>query len=557
MKIIAESAFNHNGNPEYLKKLAICSLESNADYFTVQVYDTDAFCVKDYSKYKICEDVCLSERQWTDFFDFARRNKIELIPCTLDKPSFFMCYNYGFRFFKIHATDILNVDVLTAMSEKTDCKFLLETQCSTYQDIKFAVDMLGLRIEAIMHGYSNYPTELEDLRLNAIDYLRDNFPEYKYGIADHSLDTAEIPLMALAKGYDYLEKHITLTRNKRNYDWQVSLYPNEFRIMTEKIKLYSKSLGPKIKHPVKNELQYRNIIFKKFLGENTFKRSDTGKDYLTRSFEEFPKTDVGIALIARLKSQRLPLKVLKPFGDKTLIEFLYSNLEKSMKIKKVVLSTSGLLEDKPLANLFENKNLFLGHPISVLDRMLSLALREKWGGIFRVTGDNPFTSPELIDTMIDIFVEHDLDYVRANNVPLGISAELFSTDYLWNLYLNMENPNHSEYLSWFVLNDMNAQKGAVNIVSTNTKMKHVNLSVDYHEDYSRCLELLERIVDSGSEVCLDTVLSNLNCTDMVDDKKNIKLPDGKSILFGDYMELIENLEYKSVKIYVHASSQNI
>ena len=46
MKIIAESAFNHNGNLNYLLELANAAKKSRSDYFTVQVYNTDAFCAK-------------------------------------------------------------------------------------------------------------------------------------------------------------------------------------------------------------------------------------------------------------------------------------------------------------------------------------------------------------------------------------------------------------------------------------------------------------------------------------------------------------------------------
>ena len=37
--------------------------------------------------------------------------------------------------------------------------------------------------------------------------------------------------------------------------------------------------------------------------------------------------------------------------------------------------------------------------------MLDLAFQEKAGCIFRVTGDNPFTDPFLMDEMIDLLVD--------------------------------------------------------------------------------------------------------------------------------------------------------
>lgn len=548
MKTIAESAYNHNGDVSYLIKLAEQSKIAQADFFTVQIMSVDSFCVSNYSKYQIYKENSLTEDQWLSVFDYCKRASINLIPCILDESSFAFCYNYGYRFYKLHATDILNKQFLLLLSRKEDCKYILETQCCTYQDIKFALDILKEKIKVIMHGYSNYPTELEDLQLNAIDSLKSNFPGFEYGFADHSSDVIEIPLMALTKGYDYVEKHITLSRNNRNFDWQVSLYPEEFSIMVKTICHYKKALGKPIKHPVENELRYRDIIFKKVVPNLKIqKRSDIGHDYLSYLFNSFDKSKVGIALIARLKSQRLKNKVLLPFCNNTIIEDLYDRLSKSIKIDSVVLATSQLEEDFPLLDLFikKNKETFTGHPISVIDRMLSLALEKEWGGIFRVTGDNPFTDPSLIDEMIDLANANGLDYVRVNNVPFGISAEFFSTSYLWNLYLKMENPYNSEYLSWFVLNDLTANKGCILYKSEDKRVGLVNLSVDYQEDYERLNRLLERINKRNfTDIVLKDVIDNLDLLDLVDENKIIKLPEESKINLREYLKLWKNIEYK-------------
>ena len=245
----------------------------------------------------------------------------------------------------------------------------------------------------------------------SVDYFKDEFPQYALGLADHSLDTANIPLMALAKGCEFLEKHITLTRNNRKFDYQVSLYPHEFAVMVQQLKHYQQALGDYKKHPTKTELPYRDVMYKKVLSGGDFKRADAGVDYITHQFNSFKKDDVGIALIARLKSKRLPLKVLKPFLDTSLIDFLYQRLQLAKKVKDVFLSTSTLAEDTPLAEVgLENGHkVYRGHAVSVVDRMLELSLQEEWGAVFRVTGDNPFTDPGLIDEMMTMMVDNELD----------------------------------------------------------------------------------------------------------------------------------------------------
>tara|TARA_R110002072_G_scaffold7503_2_gene40396 strand:- start:132983 stop:134647 length:1665 start_codon:yes stop_codon:yes gene_type:complete len=546
LKTIAESAFNHNGSLPYTLDLAKAAKQAGADYFTVQIMDVAAFCVEDYSKYEIYENNTLSFDEWREVFFRCRELEIDVIPCVLDIPSFDFCYEEGFRFLKLHATDITNKTMLEKMATYSDVTFILETQCATNLEIKYALGIIGDQVTCLMHGFSNYPTEVEDLNLNSLDYLKEEFPQYTTGLADHSLDTTNIPLMVLAKGCEYLEKHITLTRNNRKFDYQVSLYPHEFAVMVQQLKHYQQALGDYKKHPTKTELPYRNVMYKKMLGGVDFKRADAGVDFITHLFNSFQRADVGIALIARLKSKRLPLKVLKPFGGTTIIDFLYSRLKTAEKVKDVFLATSTLAEDTPLAEVGHQNGhkVYRGHAISVLDRMLELSLQEQWGAVFRVTGDNPFTDPELIDEMIDLMLANDLDYVRANNVPFGVSAELFSTKYLWNLYLNMENPMHSEYLTLFILNDEKARKGCVDIVSDVEDLKYINLSVDYQEDYDRALQLSEALESSKLKECnLSDMVAVIDNFKREDKTKLIKLPEGEDVPFSEFLARLENQKY--------------
>lgn len=549
MKVIAESAFNHNGSLDYLKELAYISKKSRADFFTVQVMNVDSFCTKDYSKHGLYKDTEFTPQEWNNLFDYCKEIEIDVIPCVLEEESFKNCYDYGFRLIKIHATDITNEPFLKLIATKHDIKVILETQCATIFEVKYALNILGEeKIEALFSGFSNYPTEIEDLNLNVLDSFKNNF-NHKLGYADHSLDVANTPLMLLAKGCDYIEKHITISRNNRNFDYQVSLYPHEFASMVSTIKHYTLALGNGIKHPGKNEDKYRNIMYKKVVkGEITLKRADDGKYHIDNYIKEFYKKNVVVALIARLKSQRLKQKVLKPFHTDELIIDLFNRLSKSDKTK-VVLATSNLPEDLPLVNLFEDKkfNVFKGDAVSVIDRMLDLAFQEKAGCIFRVTGDNPFTDPYLMDEMINLLVDNDLDYVKVNNAPFGVGAELFSTSYLWSLYVKLDTTEFSEYLTWYVLKDKDIRIGSIDI-ETKKPSDLVNLSIDLEEDYDRSLKLLKKINKPNfNDITLNDIILNLEGIEKVDTSKYIKLPNGNQVLLKDYLEEFENKEYTKRK----------
>ncbi|MGJ8684483.1 MAG: N-acetylneuraminate synthase family protein [Nonlabens sp.] len=553
MKIIAESAFNHQGSLTYLKNLANEARKSGADFFTCQVMNVEAFCTQDYSKYTLYKETEFSKKEWIELFDYCNDISLDVIPCVLDEESFSLCYSYGYRLIKIHATDITNKPLLEEIAQKSDCRVILETQCATLLEVKLGINILGEdKVEALFSGYSNYPSEVEELNLNVLDTFKNDFG-FHVGFADHTIDTQNVPLMLLAKGCRYIEKHITLSRNHRNFDWQVSLYPHEFASMVHTIRQYELALGNGVKHPTENEKAFRNIMYKKVVpNSNTLKRSDKGQHFIENKINTFDQNNIVVAVIARLKSQRLKNKVLLPFGGDKMIVSLYQRLSLANKIKKVFLTTSNLNEDKPLVNLFQEKNLkvFEGHPISVIDRMLDLAMEEQASAIFRVTGDNPFTDPQLLDEMVELLHLHDLDYVKVNGVPFGVGAELFSTKYLWNLYLQLDDTMTSEYLSWYVLNDEDIRMGAID-VEMNNESELVNLSVDYEEDYLRCLNLLNNIGKKNlNEVTLKDIDDNLENCDKVDVEKEIKLPKGQKIKMKEYIKSFKEKNCIARKIYI-------
>ncbi|MFN9799566.1 MAG: hypothetical protein ACK54P_06065, partial [Bacteroidota bacterium] len=154
-----------------------------------------------------------------------------------------------------------------------------------------------------------------------------------------------------------------------------------------------------------------------------------------------------------------------------------------------------------------------------------------------------FTDPVLIDKMVDLLVEHDLDYVRINNAPFGVPAELFSTRYLWRLYLEMDNPHVSEYLTWFVLLDETCRVGSIDL-HYDQDIPLVNFSVDYQEDYDRCQALLKSIGKTDvTAITLRDIVAHLDQVERVDDTKEIKLPGGVLMPMREYIDRWNNRPY--------------
>lgn len=554
MKIIAESAANHQGDPEILKGMAIAAKRAGADYFTAQVFNMHGFSDPDYERWNIVEEIEFSEEEWKDIFTLCREIGMELIPCALDLPSLELCLSEGYELIKIHATDILNMPLLRRIAH-SDAKVLLETQCASVRDIDRAVGVLGKeRIVCILHGFSNYPTEGRDLNLNALDHMAETWG-LPVGMADHTLDTEGVPLICLGKGAAFIEKHICLSRNDRNYDWQVSLEPDEFRMLTATVHKYSKTLGKGIKHPVASEVKFRNVLYKKYFQDADgvkALRSDKGMDFYDYEYSGFDKHKLVGTVIARLKSRRLHKKVFKQLGNDLMLFDLCARVSRARHLSKLVIATSDLEEDQPILEEADKRGIeaFAGDPLIVIDRMLAIAEKEKAWGVYRITGDNPFTDPALMDEMAEMFWKNDLDYVRVNNLPIGITAELYSVRYLMELYLHMEDPRGSEYLSWYVMLDKKGKKGAIEVDFRGMELSNYAFTVDFEEDFSRVQDTIRNIgVANFSDIRLEDILLRLDGIKQVDPKAPVKLPNYRTITFEEFIEMQKNLDYAVKETY--------
>ena len=179
--------------------------------------------------------------------------------------------------------------------------------------------------------------------------------------------------------------------------------------------------------------------------------------------------------------------------------------------------------------------------------MISLAEKEEARGIFRITADMPLADTKLMDLMGNMFKKYNLDYVRAMNCPVGLSAELFSINYLQKLYQKIDNPNETEYLGWFVNNDKDAKKGCIELDYQGRDLSYYSLTVDYEEDLESCLKLMRHINKKIEDIKLVDILNNLKFLKKINKNKLFKMPYGTVMKYGDYLEMQWNQGFDVIK----------
>ncbi len=202
---------------------------------------------------------------------------------------------------------------------------------------------------------------------------------------------------------------------------------------------------------------------------------------------------LGIIIQARMGSTRLPGKVLKKLGDKTLLEHIFSRLKLLKHKATVVLATSDLMIDDVIEDLCRAKDVdcFRGSENNVLARYYSCAKRYGFEHIVRLTADNPFTDTEELDRLIDLHYSLGADYTDSfEMLPIGVGAEIFSFPALEKAYLEGKEPQHIEHVNAYIIENPSLFKCAVLKAPPDKNMHDVRLTVDTDEDYKKACYII-------------------------------------------------------------------
>ena len=207
---------------------------------------------------------------------------------------------------------------------------------------------------------------------------------------------------------------------------------------------------------------------------------------------------IGIIIQARMGSSRLPGKILKPLGDKLLLEYITSCLQFLKTDVKVVIATSNHQADDIVEKFCKDRDIecFRGSENNVLERYYLCAEKYKFSQITRLTGDNPFCDIEELDNLIELHLESNSDYTSSFEVlPIGVGAEIFTFKALAKSYLEGKEPHHIEHVDEYIIENPDIFKTTKLSVPPDKNRPDVRLTVDTEDDYNKACF----IVQNGSD----------------------------------------------------------
>lgn len=130
---------------------------------------------------------------------------------------------------------------------------------------------------------------------------------------------------------------------------------------------------------------------------------------------------VGLLITARLKSSRLPFKLLRDLNGFSIIEHVINRSKQVYGVDDIVLCTSSNPQDKPLLDVAKLNDIYyyLGSEEDVLHRLYKCSKFFGFDYILSITGENPLFSIEHANMMVDRIKTYHEDFLYIEDLPIG------------------------------------------------------------------------------------------------------------------------------------------
>ena len=277
--VVAELSANHRQKFDEAVKLVKAAKEAGADAVKLQTYTAETLTLRcDSEHFRIRGSTLWDGRSLFDLYEEAYtpwewQPKLKAIAQELDLVFFSSAFDPSAVDFleemdvpahKVASPEIVDLPLIEKMA-RTGKPVIISTGMATLEEIEEAVQgarSAGATQIALLKCTSAYPAPFEEMNLRTIPHLMETF-RVPVGISDHTLG-AVVPVGAVALGACIVEKHLTLSRDKRGPDSVFSLETHEFKAMVDAVRDLEKALGEVhygVSRQEANTGRYRRSLF--------------------------------------------------------------------------------------------------------------------------------------------------------------------------------------------------------------------------------------------------------------------------------------------------------
>lgn len=173
------------------------------------------------------------------------------------------------------------------------------------------------------------------------------------------------------------------------------------------------------------------------------------------SFADLSSVRIVATIEARMKSSRLPGKVLADVGGVPMLAMMIGRLRRSQTISAICVATTDDRADDPVEALARDVQVecFRGSEEDVLARVLGAARAKAADLIVETTGDCPLIDPAILDACVLAYLSEDVHYCSntlLRTFPRGLDVQVFSTAVLAEVDSLTQDAADHEHVSLYI-----------------------------------------------------------------------------------------------------------
>lgn len=248
MKLIAETAWHHEGDFEFLLDLAkeIKASKAHIAKFHITL-DVDEYIDSSHKLYEGYHNWKLSLEQWKTILDIFEPEEL-MILCN-DTKSIKLAKEYKASIIEIHAVCMNDLHLLDALKENIDpnISIALGISGNSLDEIDFTINYLNHEKIILMYGFQNYPTKFNQINFNKLKKIMNFYPNLEFGYADHCGFDEEfnelVTLTGASLGVKYIEKHVTTQFGIQRLDYEATISFEMLNQLANKLQIIAQSFG--------------------------------------------------------------------------------------------------------------------------------------------------------------------------------------------------------------------------------------------------------------------------------------------------------------------------
>ena len=288
--VLAEVASAHGGEADRALRMLESAFKMGADGIKFQLFRSSLLVVRRHPGRKDFDQIELSEKEWRKVLREAKASGLTVLVEPFDLPSLRLAQDESADGYKVHSTDMENPEFIRAVSAAGK-PVMFATGGVPEDAVREALELAGAVPVGLLHGFQTFPTPIEEIRFRELASWKERY-RVPIGFLDHtdggSAFALVAPALAVSYGADLVEKHFTLDRSEKGFDYQSSLNPEDFYRMVELLRQAERAQGDGPAAASDGAKRYHRLMARSIVAGQLIPRGEV----LTGEMLAFKRTDV-------------------------------------------------------------------------------------------------------------------------------------------------------------------------------------------------------------------------------------------------------------------------